>query len=75
MKKNLRYYQQYQSNLSTTLERSAKSGIYVARDHHEQQKVLTSHSPALLPTSRGRPKFDVSKDQLEYFKVYELHLD
>ena len=38
------------------------------RDHHEQQRVLTSHSPALLPTSRGRPKFDVSKDQLEYLK-------
>ena len=36
------------------------------RDHYQEQRNAASYTPSLLNIPRGRPKFEIMKEQLEY---------
>ena len=64
-------YEFYDGELRNVVEnlRQINQEWVLRRDQHDQQ---VSMSPPLIHAPRGRPKFDISKEQLEYLKSMDF---
>ena len=63
----LDYYRAELSSIVSNLRRVSQEWNH-HRDQYEDQRAFTSYSSHLLSNPRGRPKFDISKEQLEYLR-------
>ena len=63
----IEHYREELSDIVSNLrEISQQWNVY--RDQYTQRRASTSYRPDVLGTPRGRPKFDISKEQFEYLK-------